>query len=361
MRSRPVPQPHPESRQQQERAALSAVSGNQAGRDSCPLSFCPLFSQPSGPAFLETLHGFRPNSAKMEAQRAETDLYQTSFILYIAIDDLLPVRGKSVPGLDEFAAALDHHGIPAVWLTNRTRLQIDEPRRKLAHTHPFIAEDGCGVFLPEDYFHLRPQSSTSKPRGTDTVRLGRFTCLPIAEQQPAASDALEAVAAETGVSVVSLRSLPPRELAQNTNLPPREAELARQRDFDELFFFAGASQKDVEHFQAAGRSRNIQLRQRGVLWSLAIGASVRRCVGELSKLYDRALRSHARTVAISTPGQGEGLFAVCDRAILLRDKTDHQPDESSMQATRQSHRVMELPLLGDDTWDQLLATLSAKR
>jgi mannosyl-3-phosphoglycerate phosphatase len=312
-------------------------------------------------AIFETLHGFRSNSAKMEAQTAENGLRQTSFILYVAIDDLLPARGKGVHGLDEFTAALDHHGIPAVWLTSRTRLQIDEPRRKLAHTHPFIAEDGCGVFLPEDYFHLRPQSSTSRPRGTDTVRLGRFTCIPIAEQQPAASDALETLAAETGVSVVSLRSLPPRELAQNTNLAPREAELARQRDFDELFFFAGASQEDVERFQSAGRIHNIQLRQRGVLWSLAIGASVRRCVGELSKLYDRALRSHARTIGIATPGQEEALFAVCDRAILLRDKTEQQPDESSVQTAKQSHRVMELPLHADDTWDQVLASLSAKR
>jgi predicted mannosyl-3-phosphoglycerate phosphatase (HAD superfamily) len=301
------------------------------------------------------------NSAKMEVHTAENGLRQTSFILYIAIDDLLPARGKSVPGLDEFAAALDHHGIPTVWLTSRTRLQIDEPRRKLAHTHPFIAEDGCGVYLPEDYFHLRPQSSTSRPRGTDTVRLGRFTCLPIAEQQPAASDALETLAAETGVSVVSLRSLPPRELAQNTGLPPREAELARQRDFDELFFFAGASQQDVEHFQSAGRTRNVQLRQRGVLWSLAIGASVRRCVGELSKLYDRALRSHARTIGIATPGREESLFAVCDRAILLTDEVAHPSDESSIRTTKQSHRVMELPLRADDTWDQVLASLSAKR
>jgi mannosyl-3-phosphoglycerate phosphatase len=306
------------------------------------------------------LHGLLSNSAKMEAHTAENGLRQTSFILYIAIDDMLPARGKSVPGLDEFAAALDHHGIPTVWLTSRTRLQIDEPRRKLAHTHPFIAEDGCGVFLPEDYFHLRPHSSTSRPRGTDTVRLGRFTCLPIAEQQPAASDALETLAAETGVSVVSLRSLPPRELAQNTNLPPREAELARQRDFDELFFFAGASQQDVELFQAAGRSRNVQLRPRGVLWSLAIGASVRRCVGELSKLYDRALRSHARTIGIATAGQEEALFAVCDRAILLTDKTAHSAEETSVPVSKQSHRVMELPLRAVDTWDQVLASLSAK-
>jgi predicted mannosyl-3-phosphoglycerate phosphatase (HAD superfamily) len=297
----------------------------------------------------------------MEAHIAENGLHQTSFILYIAIDDLIPARGKSIPGLDEFTAALDHRGIPAVWLTSRTRLQLDEPRRKLAHTHPFIAEDGCGVFLPEDYFHLRPHASTSQPRGIPTVRLGRFTCLPVAEQQPAASEALESLAEETGVSVVSLRSLPPRELAQNANLPLREAELARQRDFDELFFFAGASEQDIENFQAAGRSRNIQLRQRGVLWSLAIGANVRRCVGELSRLYDRALRSHARTVGIATPGQQAALFTACDRAILLTDKNEDPSAVSPAQVTVPSGRVMELPLHAADTWEQVLASLLSKR
>ena len=297
----------------------------------------------------------------MEARIAENLLRQTSFVLYIAVDDLIPPSGKSVPGLDEFTAALDHRGIPAVWLTSRTRLQLDDPRRKLAHTHPFIAEDGCGVFLPEDYFHLRPQSSTSQPRGTATVRLGRFTCLPIAEQQPAASEALETLAAETGVSVVSLRSLPPRELAQNANLPPREADLARQRDFDELFFFAGAPDPDIENFKVAGRTQNIQLRQRGILWSLAIGASVRRCVGELSKLYDRALRSHARSVGIATPGQEGDLFAACDRSILLTEECGDQQESLPARAATHGHGVMELPMRSEETWERVLASLVSTR
>lgn len=297
----------------------------------------------------------------MEPGIAENCLHQTSYILYIAIDDLIPVHGHIVPGLDEFAATLDHRGIPSVWLTSRTRLQMDEPRRKLAHTHPFISEDGCGVFLPEDYFHLRPQASTSHPRGKATVRLGRFTCLPVAEQQPAASDALETLSAETCVSVVPLRSLPPRELAQNLALPPREADLARQRDFDELFFFAGASPQDIENFQSAGSRQNIQLRERGVLWSLSIGASVRQCISELSQLYDRALRSHARSFAIATPGQEQALFAACDRAILLTDNATDHPDTTLGEGSAQAHRVMELPLKSPDVWEQTLAALSARR
>jgi hypothetical protein len=175
-------------------------------------------------------------------------LRQTSSVLYIAVDSLIPLRGNSVPGLDEFSAALDHEGIPAVWLTNRSRLQFDDARRKHGHTHPFIAEDGCAVYLPEDYFHLRPESDASRTKKLATLRLGRFTCISPAQALPAASEALETLSQETGVPVVTLRSLSPRELVQNTGLPQREAELARQRDFDDVFFFAGVSEGEIERF-----------------------------------------------------------------------------------------------------------------
>ncbi len=110
---------------------------------------------------------------------------QTSSVLYIAVDSLIPLRGSSLLGLDEFTATLDHEAIPAVWLTSRSRLQFDEARRKHGHTHPFIAEDGCAVYLPEDYFHLRPASDASRTKRAATLRLGRFTCIPIAEALPA--------------------------------------------------------------------------------------------------------------------------------------------------------------------------------
>ncbi len=357
MANRPAPPPLPESKDKQEDLGPFRRGKCQAGRLSCPLSF--LLTSAKATIFGPS-SGFSRISAKMYVHFAETCLYQTSFILYMAVDGLIPAHGKSVAGLDEFAAALDHNGIPTVWVSSRTRLQLDEPRRKLAHTHPFIAEDGSGVFLPEDYFHLKPQTSHAQPKSLATIRLGRFTCLPIAKPQPAAAEALEALADETDVDVVSLRSLAPRELAQNSGLPQREAELARQRDFDELFFFAGASEKDIANFRTVGIAQGIQLRQRGVLWSLSIGASVKRCVTELSKLYDRALRSHARTIALATPGQESSLFASCDRAILLTDNADAVSEDVDERTPSRSKRVMEVPVSAPDKWDQVLAALSAR-
>jgi len=284
-------------------------------------------------------------------------LRQTSSVLYIAVDSLLPQRGKSVAGFDEFTAALDHEGIPAVWLTSRSRLQFDESRRRLGHTHPFIAEDGCGVYLPEDYFHLRPDSAGLRAGKASTLRLGRFTCIPCAGALPSAADALEALSQETGVPTVTLRSLSLRELAQNTGLPVREAELARQRDFDELFFFAGASDAQVKQFLGEGRKRSMEFRQHGVLWSAAVGASVQRCVGALTKLYDRALRYHAHSVAIATEDLAPSLLRLCDRGILLTDGNSESGDTESSSNERGRGRVRKVPLMAPGVWEQVLESI----
>jgi len=287
-------------------------------------------------------------------------LRPTSSVLYIAVDNLLPERGKSTAGFDEFTAALDHEGIPAVWLTSRSRLQFDEPRRKVGHAHPFIAEDGCGVYLPEGYFHLRPDSGGSRTGKASTLRLGRFTCIPSAKPLPAAAEAVEALSEETGVPIVTLRSLSLRELAQNTGLPAREAELARQRDFDELFFFAGASDGQVKQFLAEGRKRGLAFREHGVLWSAAVGASVQRCVGALTRLYDRALRYHAHSVAIATAGLAAGLLPFCDRSILLTDGNSENHDTELSLSERLRSRIYKIPLTAAEAWEQVLERVAPK-
>ena len=272
---------------------------------------------------------------------------QTSTIVFCSVDTIVPVRGKTSAGFDEFGARLNPAGLPIVWVTARSRLQMDEPRRKFGHQHPFIGEDGCGVYLPEDYFHLRPAK---------TVRMGRFTCIPLAEVQPAAAEALELLSEETGISTVPLRSLAPRELEQNTGLPARDAELARQRDFDELFFFAGAAEKDVARFQVEATSRNITLRQHGVLWSLAVGADLSLCIRELSKLYDRALRAHPTVLGIATAAEADGLLPACDRGLVLA-----KPSElDSLSSSSRASKTKVMPLNSPDLWDMVFASVSSR-
>jgi mannosyl-3-phosphoglycerate phosphatase len=277
-------------------------------------------------------------------------LRQRLSLVFVAVDEMIPARGVGVAGFEGFAAALEHNGIPAIWVTRRTRLEIDAPRRKYGHNHPFIAEGGSGVYLPQGYFHLRPESGNSKTRPSRSLRLGRFICVPAAEPQPSAAEALESLAGELNVSVVALRELSPRELAQNTGLPPREAELARQRDFEELFFFAGASDEDVRRFEYEAKARKLQLRKQGLLWSLARGASVRECVATLVKLYERAQRRRTTAIAIGMHGQEESLFTTCDRSILLVDETGVEQPSDRERTARMERVSMHAP----DVWQRVL-------
>lgn len=277
-------------------------------------------------------------------------------VVFCAIDNLISPTGKPLTGFPQFLDSLTESSIPCVWVTSRTRSQLDATLRKLGHAEPFIAEGGSGVYLPEDYFHLRPATTT---------RFGRFTCIPIASPQPAAAEALDLLAEETRISVVPLRSLSPRELSQNTGLPQREAELLRLRDFDEFFFFAGASDADIVKFQAAATRKKFSLRPRGAFWSLAVGASLSACTRELIKLYDRSLRAHAFNVAIATSEEAPELFPASEHALLLADRSP-VPDSSSARtpcslqpASRRAPQAF--PLFSPNTWDLVLDTILNRR
>jgi predicted mannosyl-3-phosphoglycerate phosphatase (HAD superfamily) len=253
-------------------------------------------------------------------------MYRRTKVIYIATDSLFSQRGAVLHGFDQFLAQLARAQIPCVWITALTRAQVDEPRRRLGQGDPYIGENGCGVYLPEDYFHLK---------GSNTIRLGRYTCIPMAKPQPAAAEALEELAADLDIAVVPLRKLSPRELSQNTGLPAREAELIRQRDFDELFFFAGATEADIEKFRQGAESRDLRLRRNAQFWSLSCGADLAKCVRELGGLYDRSLRGHALRVGLyvtsggdtATADRGPRRQSAFDKTLTL---TEH-PDRAQKQ------------------------------
>jgi mannosyl-3-phosphoglycerate phosphatase len=260
-------------------------------------------------------------------------LRSTTTVVYCSTDNLVSTTNKALTGFTEFLEGLAEANIPFVPVTTRSRLQFDATIRKFGLGHPFLAEGGCGAFLPEDYFHLKPPRS---------LRLGRFTCVPVASPQATSAEMLDLISEETGIEVVALRTLSPRELSQNVGLPQREAELLRQRDFDELFFFAGASDADIRRFQQEAEKRKTQLRPRGALWSLAVGANLSSCVRDLSQLYQRSFRANPLNIGIATSDEAAELFPTCDRCLLLAGR------ESG--AVEAGGKCKSLPLFSPDTW-----------
>jgi predicted mannosyl-3-phosphoglycerate phosphatase (HAD superfamily) len=325
--------------------------------------------------------------------------------IYVTLDPFLSTRGAVLHRFSNFLEGLSEAEFPCIWLTGRTRAQLDEPRRRLGHSDPFIGESGCGVYLPEDYFHLK---------SGNTIRLGRFTCIPIAKPQPAAAEALEELSTDLGIAAVSLRSLSPRELVQNTGLPGSEAEQIRMRDFDELFFFAGASDSGIAKFADEAKTRGFTLQNLGPFWSFSVGADYAKCIRELGALYDRALRYHAfrvgvavtptadTTQAVSSDLRLKSLAAACDRTLFFAERhattqsemsgadeedqkevdeelenaneepvegvreTDDGEDDSpiaasSQRSSEEHHSANTFHLQSPDVWENALAAILARR
>jgi hypothetical protein len=272
-------------------------------------------------------------------------LRSSNIVVFCAIDELILLPGKPLSGFPEFLESLaDAAGIPCVWVTSRNRHQLDAALRRLGRGEPFIAEGGSCVYLAEDYFHLKP------PR---TVRLGRFIAIPVAKPQPEAAEALDLVSEQSGVTVVPLRSLSPRELIQNTGLPRNEADAIRQRDFDELFFFAGASEKDIQRFLRQAVHLKFTVRKHGSLWSLAVNPSLASCVRELRRLYDRAFHRPAFLVGLATGLDCAELFPGCDRSLLLTNDAT----ALNVGTPRAGTPVKSLPLFQRDSWDEVLKAI----
>lgn len=244
--------------------------------------------------------------------------------------------------LDELA----RRRMPLVFVTSKTRAELDVLRRKMGHGHPFVTENGGGVFIPLSYFPKRME---------DTVPAGhQHVCIPLARPYGEIIAALDEIAQETGVNVVGFHHMSAREIAQNTGLQLRDAELARQREFDEPFFFAG-DEKEQQRFVTAAGQRGLTVARGGRFWHLFGGSDKGRAVKRLMSLYREALRgaTRIRAVALGDSANDLPMLQAADTAILVA-KPGGSYDE---EVLAQLPRAIRAPAPGPAGWNAAVLEL----
>lgn len=228
----------------------------------------------------------------------------------------------------EALAEIERRRVPLIFVTSKTRAEMEVLRRELGHAHPFITENGGGIFIPEGYFNLRIKGA---------LRIARYHCLALGRPYREITTALEEIAAEAGAEVVGFHQMSAREIAQNTGLDLKQAELARQRDFDEPFFFAGASEQAIQKFVQAASRRRIEVARGDRFWHLAAGSDKGRAVAHLVKLYRTAERSRYRSVGLGSSPNDLSLLTAVDQAVVL-PRTDGSFDPGLLSRLPHSSR-----------------------
>ncbi len=249
-------------------------------------------------------------------------------LIFTALEGaLLDTRTDSYAGAEEALSELEERKIALVLLTSRTREEIEPIRRKMGHNHPFVTENGGGIFFPDGYFSLRIPG---------VVRTARY--LSIAQGQPYAEvcEALDDIAEECSVGVAGFHHMSLREIADNTGLRPRMAELARAREFDEPFYFTSADDKAVARFVEVARARGFDTRRGPTFWHFSAKCDSPRAVRTLSRLFREATHIKLRLVGVGGSQQDLPWLRAVDHAILLPDsgeaaKSSERPQESAGQ------------------------------
>jgi mannosyl-3-phosphoglycerate phosphatase len=121
--------------------------------------------------------------------------------------------------------------IPLVICSSKTRAEIEVYRKMLGiQRHPFISENGGGIFIPKGYFRDISGYSPAEDNGYEVITLGT--------SYHRLRDVVQELRAE-GFGIRGFGDMSQEEISSLTGLNPEEAAMAKERHFDEAFVFNG--------------------------------------------------------------------------------------------------------------------------
>jgi len=199
--------------------------------------------------------------------------------------------------------------IPLIFSTSKTRAEIEIYRKKLENGHPFVSENGGAVFVPKDYF--------SFPFPYDRELEGYFV-LELGVYYSQIREVLELIKRETGIRIRGFYDFSLEEISSLSGLSLKEAEFAKQREYDEPFIVEGGEREfDIVKNKIMMKGLNYAW---GGKFHHILGKNDKgKAVEILKELYENQFFS------ISTVGIGDSLndlpmLSIVDQPILLKGK-----------------------------------------
>jgi len=246
---------------------------------------------------------------------------------------------KALPALD----LIRQYNIPLILCSSKTRTEIEHYRKKLANIHPFISENGGGIFIPKNYFDF-PFSSLSYPNEEEenynVIRLGaRYSDLRnvVKDLQ------------QEGFEITGFGDMTARELADMTNLHIEEAVMAKERDFDEPFIFKGMDH-ELPHLFRQINKKGFNL-TRGNFFHILGNSDKGNAMTLLSELYRKQFNELV-TVAIGDSLNDLPMLERADYPVIVQ-----KPDRSYDSNVDVPH-LIKPDGIGPDGWNKALLTLT---
>jgi mannosyl-3-phosphoglycerate phosphatase len=172
---------------------------------------------------------------------------------------------------------IQENDVPLILCSSKTKAEIVHCRKKLNNTHPFISENGGGIFIHENYFKF--QISNFKLEAVND-----FLLIRLGADYEILRDAMGGLRDE-GFQVKGFGDMSIKEVSALSGLKPADAARAKQRFFDEPFVFRGAV-SDVENMKKSIQAKGLRYTQ-GEFFHIMGESDKGRAVDVLKDLYSK--------------------------------------------------------------------------
>lgn len=243
-------------------------------------------------------------------------------------------------------ALIEEHKIPLIFCSSKTRSEIEIYRRRLNNDHPFICENGGGIFLPVGYFGpnmIIPEHQRAFHNYYDVITLGAH----YSELRKTLGELQK-----EGFLLKGFGDMSQEEISQRMGLSAEEARMAQQREFDEPFFYDDQKQKLNDLLNSIKRKGfNVT---KGRIFHLLGQSDKGKAISILADLYKKRYGT-VTTIAIGDSQNDLPMMENVDIPIIVQ-KPDGTYDRSLMAVPE----AIRAGGIGPEGWNNAMVSLIPK-
>lgn len=261
-------------------------------------------------------------------------------VVFTDLDETLLERrtysfDKAFPALK----LLKEKDIPLVICSSKTRAEVEVYRKKLENAHPFVVENGGGIFIPRHYFEGLG--------GHDVFEEGDCLVIHLGIRYERLREALSSLKGK-GFALRGFGDMGAEEISGLTGLSPGEARLAKDRHFDEPFVFDG----DRDALREAVKKMGLRL-SAGRLYHLTGRNDKGKAVEILMELY-RKKCGEAVFIALGDSPTDSAMLRKVDYPVLV------QKEKGSYDRRVVAPNLILADGIGPEGWNRAVMELIAK-
>jgi mannosyl-3-phosphoglycerate phosphatase family protein len=251
---------------------------------------------------------------------------------------------------DEALLALEkvrQRKIPLILCSSKTRAEMEFYQGELNIDEPFVSENGGALFVPGGYFPRVPEESEKR---------GRYLVTEFGVSYQTIRKRFLEVAARLNVKPIGFGDLEAEKISSILNLSIAEATLAKEREYDEAFYFPEKPEEEqIELAEREFKQAGLRLTTGGKLFHLHGDHDKGEAVRSLIRMYTENWTDEFLTIGLGDSLNDLSLLEAVDIPVLLKKEDgsyqEEMPGELNVHKTSQA---------GPRGWNQAVLELLEK-